>query len=186
MSKNLFDMMCLDIYLEGLSSSEYQKIKDQIVPPGVKPPLLSWDFFYPSYQMRLRKATINTDITALETWTTKHNWPINLAETLKENPYEALVLTNDNGKILWVNNGFYEMTGYSKAEAIDKTPVFLQGKKTSSPKKERIRAHLKSRKPVKEVLINYRKDGTTYRCELNIFPLMGESTTHFLALERVV
>src|SRR5690554_3623813 len=186
MSKNLFNMMCLDIYLLGLSSNEYQKIKDQIVPPSVNPPLLSWDFFYPSYQMRLRKATINSDIMTLETWTAKYNWPINLAGTLKENPWEALVLTDDSGKILWVNNGFFEMTGYSKAEAIGKTPVFLQGKKTSNTKKERIRAHIKSRKPVKEVLINYRKDGTTYHCELNIFPLFGKSATHFLALERVV
>ena len=105
---------------------------------------------------------------------------------IHKNDYEAIIATDLNRKIIWVYNGFSEMTGYSKRLALDKTPTFLQGEKTSSKTKERIRQKLKLNKPFKEVIINYKKDKTPYRCEVQIIPLYKDGTTHFMALEKQV
>jgi hypothetical protein len=40
--------------------------------------------------------------------------------------------------------------------------------------------------PFTEVITNYRKDKTPYKCEVKIIPLYKEKVTHFLAIERKV
>ena len=103
-----------------------------------------------------------------------------------EHDFEAIVITNRHQKIQWVNNGFTKMTGYSKKYAINKRPTFLQGKLTSDKTREVIRKHIHANKPFKEIIVNYRKDKTPYKCEISVFPLYNEKTTHFVALEREV
>ena len=78
------------------------------------------------------------------------------------------------------------MTGYSKKFAINKTPNFLQGENTLKTTKKRIRTKLELLKPFTEVITNYRKDKTPYKCEVKIIPLYKEKVTHFLAIERKV
>ena len=84
-----------------------------------------------------------------------------------------------------MNEGFFPMTGYTKDFAMYKTPKILQGKNTLDITKERIQLNLSKNKPFKEVILNYKKDGTPYECEVHIFPLQNrKKTTHFLALEK--
>ena len=78
------------------------------------------------------------------------------------------------------------MTGYSKNFAINKTPKFLQGKGTSVQAKHSIKEKLLKDKPFKEIIVNYKKDKTTYSCEVKIIPLYNEGTTHFIAFEKKV
>ncbi|SFU45642.1 PAS domain S-box-containing protein [Pustulibacterium marinum] len=85
-----------------------------------------------------------------------------------------------------MNHGFTDMIGYSKSEALHRTPKFLQGADTSAQTKKRIKDNLAQNKPCKEVLINYRKDQTPYHCEVHIIPLYNQQTTHFIAFEREV
>lgn len=150
------------------------------------PPLLCWDIYYPFYQEMLKKASVNVDFQAILKFLAKFNFETNLKEILNNHSYLALVLTDETQKILWVNNGFSEMTGYSKSFAINRTPGFLQGKNTSEEVKSRIRKKVEKKEPFKEVLINYRKDGSVYNCEVLTFTLKGNSTTYFLALEREI
>ena len=96
------------------------------------------------------------------------------------------MLTNASKKILWVNNGFTEMTGYSKPQTINRNPSFLQGENTSEEVKKRIREKIQNEEPFIEEIINYRKNGSEYNCEVRIFPLSGNSSMHFLALERAI
>lgn len=81
------------------------------------------------------------------------------------------------------------MTGYEKEFALNKTPRFLQGEKTKESTRKRIKEKLLKGKPFKDVIINYRKDKTSYKCELHIIPLHNNETTkitHFLALEKEI
>lgn len=78
------------------------------------------------------------------------------------------------------------MTGYPKSQAINRNPIFLQGEKTSEAVKLRIRNRIQQTKPFKAEIINYRKNGSIYNCEIRIFPLIGDNSLHFLALERAV
>ena len=78
------------------------------------------------------------------------------------------------------------MTGYSKKYALHKTPSFLQGEATQGLTRNRIRKKLELLKPFTEVIVNYRKDNTPYKCEVKIIPLYKDKVTHFLAIEKKV
>lgn len=187
MKNNLSDMMCLDMYLSGLSKKEQKKLSKYIKPKkSLIPPLLCWDFYYPAFRNLLNKGTIETDLKSLDKFSKKHHWDIDLNNVLSTYQYEALVLTNDSKTILWVNAGFTKMTGYSKTFALSQTPAFLQGEKTSEEVKKRIRNKIQLKESFKEELVNYRKDGSEYLCEVRIFPLVGKDSMHFLALEREI
>ena len=89
-------------------------------------------------------------------------------------------------RIIYVNDAFTRLTGYTAEEAIGQTPRFLQGPETQRSELDRIRAALERHEPVRAELINYGKDGRKYWLEMDITPLVDAAgkTTHFVALER--
>lgn len=187
MKDNLNYMMGLDIFLSRLSKSESGKISKHIAPLKYgKTPLISWDLCSQGILTAPKVLSVNSELSVLAGFAKKFNWKINLVEILNSFPYQAIVLTDNSQKIIWVNDGFVTMTGYPKSRAINHTPSFLQGPETTEESANRIRKKIKLDKPFSEVIINYRKDKTMYKCELKIFPLITDKTTHFLALEREV
>jgi PAS domain S-box-containing protein len=126
------------------------------------------------------------DLKKIKSFAKIHGWENNIETLFKSFDFSAVILTDKNKNINWVNDGFTNMTGYSKKEALEKTAGFLQGPKTSKKKKAEIEFKLKENKPFKTTLINYRKNKSIYTCEVYIFPLYNKAnkTTHFLALER--
>lgn len=187
MSHNLSDMMCLDVYLSNIKPDEYNKIKHLIKPSGARiMPLQSWDVYSENYSEKLNQAKKQSDIEKIKSFAKKYNWENNFNTIFKQHDFEALVLTDLNQKIIWVNEGFTTMTGYSKKFATNKSPAFLQGKLTSTKTKQNIRVNLKINQPFTEVIINYKEDNTPYKCEVTIFPLYSNRTTHFIALEKQI
>jgi hypothetical protein len=78
------------------------------------------------------------------------------------------------------------MTGYTKKEALDKTPKFLQGPATSDQSKSELAFRLKEDEPFMTTLVNYRKNKSKYNCQVYITSLFNEKTTHFIVLEKEV
>ena len=105
---------------------------------------------------------------------------------------DAILITNaepikDVGpSIVYVNNAFTKMTGYSSAEAIGKTPRILQGPKSDRSQLGKIRAALEAWQPVRAELLNYRKDGSEFWVEINIVPVADETGwfTHWVSVQR--
>jgi PAS domain S-box-containing protein len=100
---------------------------------------------------------------------------------------EADVLDEPLGpSIVYVNEAFTRMSGYTAAEVIGKTPRILQGEKTDRTQLDKIRAALLRGEPVRTELLNYRKDGSEYWVELNIVPLCdcNGKVTHFVSVQR--
>lgn len=100
----------------------------------------------------------------------------------------TFVLTDPARLILWTSNSFLSMTGYSNSEVVGKTPKLLHGPETSPVIMQQIRDSLHRQKPVKAELVNYRKNGDKYVCQVEINPLyngQGE-LTHFLAVEQEI
>ncbi|AEE54114.1 helix-turn-helix domain-containing protein [Haliscomenobacter hydrossis] len=101
-------------------------------------------------------------------------------------PNIAVILTDPNQKIIWVNEDFTSITGYSLGEAIGRIPgKILQGPKTEPAVVERIRKALQLKVPLKEQLVNYRKNGEEYLCKLVIHPVFNRNheLINFIAFE---
>jgi PAS domain S-box-containing protein len=101
---------------------------------------------------------------------------------------EALPLSvvDDGPRILFVNDAFVRHTGYSREEALGKSPRFLQGPKTQLDRLQLIRTALEQGEPVRTELINYTKCGTEIWLEIDIVPVMDDEgvATHLVAVER--
>ncbi|PKD21458.1 diguanylate cyclase [Salegentibacter salinarum] len=185
MKKNLMNMQCLDIYLSSLSQEEYEEIEDEITVSDIKlMPLRSWDIYNEHFANQILSLKQQKAINSFKELARKFDWKNNWNEIFKDKTFDALVLTNQEVKIQWVSEGFTDMTGYSSRFAINKTPHFLQGKDTDRVVLNRIKHKLSRDEPFTEVLVNYKKDKTPYKCEISVIPLINERTTHYLALER--
>ena len=99
---------------------------------------------------------------------------------------EAEPISGEGPKILYVNDAFVRRTGYTREEAIGKTPRILQGELTQRDALDRIRKALTNWQPVREELINYTKTGEPFWLELDIVPVADETGwyTHWVAIER--
>lgn len=98
----------------------------------------------------------------------------------------AVILTDARRKILWVNEDFTKITGYSFDEAVGKSPgAILQGPASEADVIERIRKGLDSMTSLKESITNYRKSGKPYLCKLVIHPVFDDANqlVNFIAFE---
>jgi len=147
-------------------------------------PLMSWDISNPIHTMGSSKAK---ELATLMKFSEENDWQTDLTKELSGG-YQALVLTNLDQRILWVSEGFHTMTGYPLEAAIGKKPSFLQGPNTSEYSKIRIRKMLAIGSRFSESIINYRKNGEEYQCQISVIPLvdLSQTTTHFLALEKEI
>jgi PAS domain S-box-containing protein len=100
---------------------------------------------------------------------------------------EALVATNPAGAIEWVNPAFTAMCGYTLAELKGRKPgELLQGPETDAAAIARIRTAMRSRQACRETMVNYHKNGTSYRADISIAPVLGDDgePLWFVARER--
>jgi diguanylate cyclase (GGDEF)-like protein/PAS domain S-box-containing protein len=89
-------------------------------------------------------------------------------------------------EIVYVNEAFTRLTGYTAEEALGKTPRILQGPGTDPDARQRIHDALARGQPVRVEILNYSKTGEEYWLDLNIVPLRNDAgeITHFAAIER--
>lgn len=91
-------------------------------------------------------------------------------------------------EIVYVNQAFTELTGYSKDDVIGKNPRILQSHGTDEETKKKIREGLEQKTPVRVTIKNYSKTGEEYWLDLSVLPLKNKEgeVTHFVAIERDV
>lgn len=101
---------------------------------------------------------------------------------------EASPLTAPGPRIIYVNQAFTGLTGFSAQEIIGKNPRILQRADADPVVLGRIRAGLAAGQTVRETIYNYSKDGRGYWLDMHIVPLknaQGE-VAYFGAIERDV
>lgn len=101
-------------------------------------------------------------------------------------PNIAVILTDKDKRIIWVNEDFSNITGYSLSESLGKKPgELLQGPNTEREVVVKMRRSLDSQSPLKEEVTNYRKNGEEYLCKLVIHPVFNREhqLTNFIAFE---
>jgi PAS domain S-box-containing protein len=116
---------------------------------------------------------------------------LRLFESIVVNANDAVLVTtthiDDPGpRILYVNEAFTRMTGYTREETLGQSPRFLQGPKTERATLDQIRTALAARQPVQVELINYSKDGSEFWVELSITPVANATGEyiHFIGIQR--
>ncbi|WP_262966446.1 PAS domain-containing protein [Methylobacter psychrophilus] len=106
-------------------------------------------------------------------------------EALKVITQGVLIASNDQS-ILWANDAFASITGYSQAEILGRNCRFVQGALTDPQTLNEIRVAIKNVTPYFGEILNYRKDGTTFWNELTIsfvFDKQGQ-LTNFISTTR--
>lgn len=88
-------------------------------------------------------------------------------------------------RLVYVNDAFVRMTGYTAAEVLGRNCRFLQGPDTDHNKVAVIRAALHTGDEASEVLLNFRKDGTPFWNEVSISAVrnVDEQITHFIGTQ---
>ena len=101
----------------------------------------------------------------------------------------AVVITDAQRRITWVNDGFERITGYSMDEVVGQRPgAFLQFEGTDVKELARLRAALEAGQSYLGELLNRGKHGREYWIELEIQPLKSEAGKFlgFMAIENDV
>ena len=90
--------------------------------------------------------------------------------------------------LVFVNPAFEKMTGYRPNEIIGLNCRFLQGPDTDPVKVEMLSAALREGRNVNCLLLNYRKDGSTFWNDLTMSPIFGDgkTLTGFVAVQKDV
>lgn len=101
----------------------------------------------------------------------------------------AVVVTDLQRRIEWVNDAFTRLTGYSQAESIGKNPgEMLQGDGTAQDIVASMRRSLDSGRGFHEEVLNYTREGESRWFDLEVQPLMDAAGnhTHWMGIKRDV
>lgn len=104
---------------------------------------------------------------------------------------DGIVVAEQEGEdniLIYVNPAFERMTGYTSVETLYQDCRFLQNGVRDEPALQRIRAAIDNGKPCREVLLNYRKDGSSFWNELSITPVFNEADqlTYYIGVQKDV
>ncbi|HEY9700206.1 MAG TPA: PAS domain S-box protein [Trichocoleus sp.] len=117
---------------------------------------------------------------------------LRLLESVVVNTNDSVVIAEATAteprqlRIVYVNQAFMTMTGYSLEEAIDRSPVFLLGENSDLEVVGQLAQALASQAAVQTELIAYRKDGSEFWLELEMVPIANEegAITHWISVQR--
>ncbi|WP_114285846.1 ATP-binding protein [Candidatus Halocynthiibacter alkanivorans] len=89
---------------------------------------------------------------------------------------DSIMIADAGAKLLWVNDAFTKMTGYSRSEAIGKRPGdLLNGPGTDPEVVEGINAHIGRGEALHTEILNYTKSGDEICVEITMLPIAGEN-----------
>ena len=90
--------------------------------------------------------------------------------------------------IVFASEGFERLTGYAASEVLGRNCRFLQGRDTDASAVARLREAVHAHQPVRQALINYRKDGTPYWNDVAISPVTDANgnVTHLVGIQNDV
>ncbi|WP_148213498.1 PAS domain-containing sensor histidine kinase [Rhodospirillum centenum] len=118
--------------------------------------------------------------------------PPALVQPLWEALDEAVVVTDamldpPGPTILYVNPAFSRLTGFGADDAVGRTPVILKGPGTDPRAFAGFKDTLRAGRPARATVLNYRRGGEPYLCEIIAAPLTHpDGSRGYIAVEREV
>eukprot|EP01117_Protostelium_nocturnum_P007629 TRINITY_DN2734_c0_g1_i2.p1 TRINITY_DN2734_c0_g1~~TRINITY_DN2734_c0_g1_i2.p1 ORF type:complete len:671 (+),score=247.72 TRINITY_DN2734_c0_g1_i2:914-2926(+) len=114
---------------------------------------------------------------------------------LASDDYSACCMTDNSvggNPIIWVNEDFEKMTGYSREEMMGKNCRFLQGECTNPESVKSIKQSMSRGEEIEIELLNYRKNGIPFWNKFKLVPIFASSNnsngedkkvTHFISVQ---
>ena len=98
----------------------------------------------------------------------------------------AIVITDQAGKVVWVNPAFTKISGYEIAEVLGKNPRVLKSGQHDTAFYRQMWSAIKAGQIWSGEIVNQRKDGSLYTEEMTITPVSSEhgEITHFIAIKH--
>lgn len=117
---------------------------------------------------------------------------LRLLESVITNATDAVLITeaeplNEPGPaIVYINDAFTRMTGYTREEVIGRNPRFMQGENTNRADLDRLKTALLNWESCEMELVNYKKNGDEFWINLSIAPMADSHGifTHWIAIQR--
>lgn len=182
---------------------DYQKLREKVMQ-GLTPPSLeirrykkdgsSLEIVFSAAPLRDSEGKIEGMVVVVADITEQKRQAeqIRLLQSVVVNTHDAVLITEaepidePGPRIIYVNEAFTRITGYSPQEVIGKTPRILQGAKTDRKQLDKVRIALSQWQPVAIEIINYRKDGSEFWVELSIVPVANKQGiyTHWISVQR--
>jgi PAS domain S-box-containing protein len=96
--------------------------------------------------------------------------------------------SHPDNPVIYANEAFERLTGYTRSDVVGKNCRFLQGPGTDPATIEGLRAAIRDRRDCAVEILNYRKDGTPFWNALAIAPVQDATgrVTHFVGVQTDV
>ncbi len=119
------------------------------------------------------------------------NIPPELLRLLVDASNDGIVIAEQEGDdnvLIYVNPAFERLTGYSADEILYQDCRFLQAGDRDQPGLAELRKAIAEGRASRQILRNYRKDGTMFWNELSITPVYNEQDklTYYIGIQKDV
>ncbi|MGE8496307.1 MAG: PAS domain-containing protein [Pseudomonas sp.] len=104
---------------------------------------------------------------------------------------DGIVVAEQEGEdniLIYANAAFQQLTGYPSEDILYQDCRFLQADDRAQAGLDIIREAVRSQKPCRQIIRNYRKDGSPFWNELSITPVFneGDQLTYFIGIQKDV
>jgi len=114
-----------------------------------------------------------------------------LLESVVTNTKESVIIMNlnddrDSHSIMYINDGFTQMTGYTIDDVQNRSINLLMGDKTEDLDARKLNEAIYNREFLDIEMINYRKDGSTFWVQISLVPVSDKhgNVSHMVAIGR--
>jgi PAS domain S-box-containing protein len=104
---------------------------------------------------------------------------------------DGIVVAEQEGEdniLIYANKAFEALTGYPVDDILYQDCRFLQGEDRQQPELDLIREALADKKACRQILRNYRSDGSVFWNELSITPVFNDADqlTYYIGIQKDV
>ena len=117
---------------------------------------------------------------------------LQLLESAVLHAFDAVIITQcdskntENSKIVFVNEAFTKMTGYTEGDFIGEPVEILHGAKTDQQVVNKIGKALNEKKQLSSEIVYYKKDGSQFLVEFSLQPVLNnkDNLNHWVYIQR--
>ncbi|WP_263262675.1 PAS domain-containing protein [Pseudomonas sp. RIT-PI-S] len=115
----------------------------------------------------------------------------NLLQLVVDASNDGIVIAEQEGSdniLIYANSAFERMTGYTCEEILYRDCRFLQNGQGDENARRQLREAIDNGRPARQIIRNFRKDGTAFWNELSIAPVFneGDGRHYFIGIQKNV